>query len=184
MKFFLSLLAAVFLIGSVVAQDCGGAAPNPGSGPQPLKARAGTFQSFPAASFVPAPAVTPAPARLSSQEELDFLANGPKLFPMDVALKVSAKTGKPVVCWMGPHIFASAKARAASEALGDTTIQAVMDTDGETVGIDGKAIPVHRVKFSSGNYAPTAKVGYIPVAKLTEESPAKILAFARGASQR
>jgi len=121
-----------------------------------------------------------APTASTSQAELDFLANGPKLFPMDKAIELSRATGKPVVCWMGQHIFANEKARAASTALGETTIQAAMDSDGETIGGNGEALPTLRVKFSSGNYAANSKIAYIPVSKLNEDSPAKILAFARG----
>lgn len=143
------------------------------SAPAPTKAP--TFRSLPAES---------APATRSTQEELEFLATGPRLFTMDDALKVSAKTGKPVVCWMGKHIFADKRAREASLALGDTTIQATMDTDGETHNAKGEPLPPLRVKFSSGNYEPTAKVAYIPVSKLTKDSPAKILKFVRGADGR
>lgn len=176
----LSLVIAVVSCAASFGQDCG-AAPSPGSGPQPLTrtAKPATFQSFPATQFVPAPSAT-----RSTQEELDFLANGPKLFPMDKALQVAKLTGKGVVCWMGPHIFADARARAASLALGDTTIQATMDTDGETVAANGKPLPVHRVKFSSNNYEGNKQTAFIPVSKLDNEAPAKILAFVRGASRR
>lgn len=120
----------------------------------------------------------------ATQAELDFLANGPKLFTMDKALALSRETGKPVICWMGPNLFADERARALSTELGDTTIQAVMDDDGETGKLDpatGKRIPAHRVKFSSGNYEPTAKVAYIPLDKFDRKGTAEaILKFARG----
>lgn len=112
--------------------------------------------------------------------EQDFKENGPRLFSMDDALVLSKKTGKPVVCWMGPHIFANAKARAVSRELGETTIQAVMDTDGETHDSSGKPLPLHRVKFSNGSYGKDARVAFIPASKLTTESGKKILAFTRG----
>jgi hypothetical protein len=139
----------------------------------------------------PAPAPTyqaPAPAAIqesrTSQAELDFLATGPRLYPMDKAIQLSRQTGKPVVCWMGKHLFANEQARHLSKELGETTIQAAMDDDGETGKVDprtGKRIPELRVKFSSSNYAPEAKTAYIPLEKFDRAGTAeKILAFARG----
>jgi hypothetical protein len=141
-------------------------------------------------SRAPAPTLAPLPASHgATQEELDFLANGPRLYPMDKALELSKQTGKPVVCWMGRHLFADASARRLSRELGETTIQAAMDDDGETGKVDprtGNRIPEHRVKFSSSNYQPTAlsgplKTAYIPLEKMDRPGAAeRILAFARG----
>jgi hypothetical protein len=111
-----------------------------------------------------------------TEAEAKFLADGPRLYPMDKALALSAETGKPVVCWMGKHIFADDKARAASLALADTTIQAAMDSDGTAYDRVGP-----RVKFSNTNYKDDATTYFVPVAKLSETFPKKILAVARGA---
>lgn len=125
------------------------------------------------------------PSELTA-EETDFLVNGPRLYPMDKALALSRETGKPVVCWMGKHIFADAKARKASLALGDTTIQAAMDDDGIPIDRDGKDLTKMgpRVKFSTSNYSKDAQTAYIQVKNLNDESPAKILRFVRGNTGR
>jgi hypothetical protein len=108
--------------------------------------------------------------------EADFLKTGPKLYTMDQALKVSQETGKPVVCWMGKHLFANESARKLSRELGETTIQAAMDTDGteyDSVGF--------RVKFSDGNYKDTAKTYFIRLSNMDKPGQAeKILAVSRG----
>lgn len=116
--------------------------------------------------------------------EKDFLRTGPRLFSMADAQRESARTGKPVLCWMGSHIFASAKARERSEESADTTIQAAMDTDGETRDAKGNPLPRLRVKFSDRNYTPDAKVAFIPASKLDNGSVKKILAFTRGGSDK
>lgn len=170
---YLASLPLALLCAAFAFAQCPSPAP---SGPP--QAKPATFQSFPS-SFTPAAA--PAADR-STQEEVDFLANGPKLYDMPTALKVSKLTGKPVVCWVGSHIFSEPKARTASAALGDTTIQAVMKSDGETIDKNGKPIPALRVKFTDNNYA-GGKTAYVPVAKLNEDSPAKILAFVRGSGR-
>ncbi len=108
--------------------------------------------------------------------EAAFLKNGPTLYTMDEALKVSEQTGKPVVCWMGKHLFANPEARRLSSELGETTIQAAMDTDGTEYDRVG-----FRVKFSDGNYKDTAKTFYIPLNKFDRAGTAeRILATARG----
>ena len=115
--------------------------------------------------------------------EAQFLKDGPKLYTMDEALKESAKTGKPVLCWMGPHLFAEADARQLSKSLGTTTLQAAMDSDGEEGKIDpktGKPIPVFRVKFSTNNYKDGETI-YVPLSRMSEPGMAeKILAKVRG----
>jgi hypothetical protein len=119
----------------------------------------------------------------ATAEELEFLATGPRLYPMDKAVELSRQTGKPVVCWMGRHLFADERARALSKSLGDTTIQAAMDDDGETGKKDprtGARIPEHRVKFSDSNYGAGAKTAYIPLDKFDRPDTAeRILAFTR-----
>lgn len=115
-----------------------------------------------------------------TEGEADFLANGPRLYSMDKALALSKETGKPVVCWIGKHIFADEKARTVSAELGKTTIQAVMDDDGISIDRDGKRIPANRVKFSSNNYTGNSQTAYIPVSKLGAKSGSKILQFIRG----
>lgn len=114
----------------------------------------------------------------STQEELDFLENGPRLFPMDKALEVSAKTGKPVICWMGPHIFADAKARELSRRLGETTIQAVMDSDGTEYD---RFNP--RIKFSTDNYGTEGKTFFVQVKNFNADTEAKVLKALRGAGK-
>ena len=119
--------------------------------------------------------------REALKEETKFKRIGPELFTMEEANELSKKTGKPVLCWMGPHVFANAKARERSLALADTTIQAVMDSDGETRDAKGNPLPLHRVKFTdNGFYSKDSKVAFIPVAKLDKDSDKKILAFTRG----
>lgn len=119
--------------------------------------------------------------REALRAEREFKRTGPELFTMEEANALSKKTGKPVLCWMGPHVFANAKARERSLALADTTIQAVMDTDGETRDAKGNPLPMHRVKFTdNGFYSKDSKVAFIPVAKLDKDSDKKILAFTRG----
>jgi hypothetical protein len=107
--------------------------------------------------------------------EKDFLANGPRLFTMEEALKESARTGRPTICWMGKHLFANESARKLSRELGETTIQAAMDTDGteyDSVGF--------RVKFSDNNYQ-EGKTYYIRLANMDRAGTAeKILATTRG----
>src|SRR4051812_22464561 len=95
----------------------------------------------------------------ATPEELAFLKDGPRLYPMAQALELSKETGKPVVCWMGRHLFADPRARKLSSELGETTIQAAMDADGTEYDKLG-----FRVKFSSGNYAPEAKTYTIRLA--------------------
>ena len=107
--------------------------------------------------------------------EAAFLKNGPKLYTMADALKQSEKTGLPVVCWMGKHLFANPEARRLSSELGETTIQAAMDTDGTEFDRVG-----FRVKFSDNNYA-DGKTFYIPLARFGDAGTAeRILAKVRG----
>jgi hypothetical protein len=115
----------------------------------------------------------------ASPEEAAFLKDGPKLYTMDAALVESAKTGKPVVCWMGKHLFADERARALSKSLGDTTIQAAMDSDGSK---DDQVAPL-RVKFSNNGYKDAAKTFYIPVGQFADPWVAEtILSYSRGGS--
>ena len=115
-------------------------------------------------------------ATAQDKAELEFLRNGPRLYPMDKALELSKETGKPVVCWMGKGLFKNEAARKLSSELGETTIQAAMDTDGTEYDRVG-----FRVKFSTNNYADTAKVYFVPLARFNEPGMAeKILAKARG----
>jgi hypothetical protein len=112
----------------------------------------------------------------SSPAELAFLRDGPKLYTMDKALELSKETGKPVVCWMGRHLFADERARKLSAELGETTIQAAMDADGteyDRVGL--------RVKFSSNQYAGDQQTYFIRLANFDKPGTAeKILAVSRG----
>ena len=147
--------------------------------------RAPSFATLPPV-IMRAPAQEELPADIDAirealRAEKEFKRTGPQLFTMDEANELSKKTGKPVLCWMGPHVFANAKARERSLALADTTIQAVMDSDGETRDAKGNPLPTHRVKFTdNGFYSKDSKVAFIPVAKLDAGSDKKILAFTRG----
>ncbi len=109
-------------------------------------------------------------------EEKDFLVNGPRLYPMDKALELSKTTGKPVVCWMGKHLFANASARKLSKELADTTIQAAMDKDNTEMDRIG-----FRVKFSSNNYDDNAVTYVTPLKSFDTPGRAeRILSLARG----
>jgi hypothetical protein len=175
----LMVLAILFLVSAAPAQDCrpGGFSLQPAS-VQPIRLPAAQVR-VPQAELIPGDVDV---LREALRAEQEFKRNGPQLFTMDDALVLQAKTGKPVVCWMGKHLFASAKARAESLKLADTTIQAVMDGDGTegTLGSDGKVIPVHRVKFSDGGYRENARTAYIPLNKFDENTATKILQFTRG----
>lgn len=114
-------------------------------------------------------------AQAQDKAEAEFLANGPKLYTMDAALAKSAETGKPVVCWMGKGLFKNEAARRLSTELGETTIQAAMDTDGTEYDAIG-----FRVKFSTNNYK-DGKTIYVPLRRFDEPGMAeKILAKVRG----
>lgn len=107
--------------------------------------------------------------------EREFLKDGPTLYTMDKALEMSKVTGKPVVCWMGQHLFANAEARRLSSSLAATTIQAAMDSDGTEYDRVG-----FRVKFSTNNYK-DGTTFYVPLSRFDEPGMAeKILAKARG----
>lgn len=111
----------------------------------------------------------------ATKEEAAFLKTGPTLYTMDKALEVSKATGKPVVCWMGKHLFADERARRLSAELGETTIQAAMDADGTEYDRAG-----FRVKFSDGNYRESAKTYFIRLANFKAGTAEKILAVSRG----
>lgn len=116
-----------------------------------------------------------------SAEEAAFLKDGPKLYTMDQALEVSKATGKPVVCWMGKHLFADERARELSRSLGDTTIQAAMDGDGTK---DDQVAPF-RVKFSNNGYKDAAKTFYVPVGQFAWPGAAEtILRVSRGGPEK
>jgi hypothetical protein len=113
----------------------------------------------------------------ATAEELAFLKNGPRLYTMDKALEISKATGKPVVCWMGQHLFADERARKLSESLGETTIQAAMDKDGTEYDAVG-----FRVKFSSNNYQGDQKTYFIRLANFDKPGVKEsILSHSRGA---
>lgn len=164
MRFFASVLGMLMLSFCLLAQ-C------PATQAQP-----------PSKSVLPPTAfyqTTPAAAQyelVSTPEELNFLANGPRLYPMDKALELSRATGKPVICWMGRHLFSDERARDLSNSLKDTTIQAAMDTDGTPYDAVGP-----RLKFSTGNYGDDAKTYYVPLAKFDRPGTTeRVLAKARG----
>lgn len=122
------------------------------------------------------PAAPQRDADVITKEEADFLANGPRLYSMEKALELSKATGKPVVCWMGKHLFANESARKLSQELAETTIQAAMDKDNTPYDKIG-----FRVKYSSNNYADNQQVYFTPLAKFDDPGRAeKILALARG----
>ncbi len=102
------------------------------------------------------------------KSKADFEKFGPKLYKMDEALKVSKQTGKPVVCWMGKDLFANPEARKLSLELGETTIQAAMDTDGTEFDKLG-----FRVKFSSNNYTDNAKIYNIRMSNFAKKGTAE-----------
>lgn len=114
-------------------------------------------------------------AGAQDKAEQDFLKNGPKLYTMEKALELSKATGKPVVCWMGEHLFANESARRLSTELGETTIQATMDSDGTEYDRVG-----FRVKFSDNGYK-DGKTYFIRLANFDKPRTAEtILAVSRG----
>lgn len=121
--------------------------------------------------------LTKATARPVTREEADFLATGPRLFPMNKALALTKETGKPTVCWMGKNLFADPDARELSASLGDTTIQAAMESDGTKYDAIGP-----RVKFSSnGLYTSDSKVYTIALKDFKKKGTAEeILRISRG----
>lgn len=173
MRFVASTLALVMMTFGVLAQ-C-----------EQTQAQSAAKTILPAA-----PAVKGASAAqyelVSTAEELSFLANGPRLYTMQKALELQKATGKPIVCWMGPHLFSADEARELSgnSVLTRGTIQAAMDSDGEEGKIDprtGKRIPTYRLKVSTGNYANDTETVYVPLSRFAEPGIAeKVLAKARG----
>jgi hypothetical protein len=121
--------------------------------------------------------LTKATARPITREEAEFLATGPRLFPMNKALALTQETGKPTVCWMGKNLFADPDARELSASLGDTTIQAAMEGDGTKFDSVGP-----RVKFSSnGLYNGDSKVYTIALKDFKKKGTAEeILRISRG----
>jgi|SRR5262245_1427418 len=127
-------------------------------------------------SEVPRPAAARQIELRSNVEEMKFLAEGPRLYSMERAQELSRATGKPVVCWMGKHLFADERARRLSQELADTTIQAAMDRDGTPYDAVGP-----RVKFSSSNYADDAKTYFIRLDNFDKPGQAeRILRASRG----
>lgn len=110
----------------------------------------------------------------------DFETDGPKLYTMDEALKVSDATGKPVVCWMGKDLFENKEARKLSLELAETTIQAAMDTDGTEYDKLG-----FRVKFSSNKYKDTEKTYTIRMSNFSKPGVGdEILRVSRGGAPK
>lgn len=143
------------------------------------------FATAPGSKVFTAPSTTlaiPPAARQSelreTAEETQFLATGPRLYPMDKALQLSKATGKPVICWMGKHLFSDPRARELSgnSILTENTIQAVMDGDGTPYDAIGP-----RLKFTNGNYGPDSKTFYVKLADFDKAGKAEaILAATRG----
>lgn len=166
MKKLLACCLGVVMMAVPIFAQC--QTPNLPATPAPFKA-----------TIPPAVQSVPAPVQYeltSSPEELNFLANGPRLYPMDKAVELSKATGKPVVCWMGKHLFSDPRARDLSNRLKDTTIQAAMDGDGTAYDRVGP-----RLKFSSTNYADDAKTYYVKLANFDKDGQAeRVLHLARG----
>ena len=162
--------ALAFLVaGDVSAQSCPPNSANLILPPTDIQA----MPPAPAVKFSP---VAPQTELTSTPEELNFLANGPRLYPMDKALELSKATGKPVVCWMGKHLFSDERARKLSTELKETTIQAAMDKDDTPYDQVGP-----RVKFTDGNYTDDAKTYYIRLANFDRPGQGeRMLAVARG----
>lgn len=185
MKAILGLAVAILFVTASFGQDCS-------AGLSSLAAsRSARVQAVPTYSqsiqFRASPAVDPSAREFSQEElkaELDFIESGPRLYPMDKAIALGKASGKPVVCWMGKHIFANAEARRVSKELGETTIQAAMDTDGVRYGSKGEDLASigPRIKFSADNYAGQSKTYYVPVSKFTPDTGGKVLTVALGAS--
>lgn len=87
--------------------------------------------------------------------------DSPKLYTMAEATEVHKRTGKPILCWMGAHVFADLNARKLSQELKDTTIQASMASDPDDKRYD-QFNP--RVKFDSSQYANGGKTYFIRAA--------------------
>ena len=112
-------------------------------------------------------------SNLTSEEiraEYEFLADpdSPKLYPMDKALEVAKLSNKPVLCWMGEHVFANENARKLSQELKATTIQASMANDSDNPKYD-KFNP--RVKFNTSQYVNGGKTYFIRAADFKFEGP-------------
>jgi hypothetical protein len=145
------------------------------------------WQPADAQATAPAPAKSAAPAKMPQaapipQEELinelDFMKDGPRLYSMDAGKAEAARSGKPLICWMGPHIFANKEARRVSLELKDTTIQATMTADPDQPEYD---VFNPRVKFTTDNYTKGAKVYFMQVKNFGKDAGDKILTAASGA---
>lgn len=95
-----------------------------------------------------------------TKEELEFLADGPRLYSMDDAIKVGKLKGLPVVCWQGENIFADARARRLATLLKDVTVMAAMPSDPKNPAYD-EFNP--RVVFDTQAYDRAGKTYFVRV---------------------